>query len=275
MSARVLTNGEIALLKGKVTYHEIPGPVARRFFLYRASTERRGAPLVVSVHGIARNAAAHTYRLIEEAERYGLTILAPLFEKELYGQYQQLLDEGTGVRADLALLDMLQAARRLSQADTDRILLFGFSGGAQFSHRFVFAHPTLVGSAVHVSAGWYTFPDQETRYPRGLRLGSPSVKFDMGQAFGVPQHVMVGEQDLERDSSLRQSARLDELQGRTRVERARRWVAAMGMASPKGEVPSLQLLPGVAHSFADAVEIGALPSRMFERFVKDVSLASV
>jgi len=275
MMAAQLIKQEDILLSGKVAYYEIPGPVVRRFFFYRAKNEAPGAPLVVSVHGIARNAAAHTYRLIDEAERNGLSVLAPLFEKDSYGQYQQLLDDPSGARADLALLDMIQAAGRLSRAATERILLFGFSGGGQFSHRFVFAHPKRVLSAVHVSAGWYTFPNESERYPRGLKAGRRAIDFDVSNALGVRQHVMVGEQDIERDSSLRQNNWLDESQGRTRVERARRWVAAMAAAAPGGEGPSYGLLPGVAHSFPEAVEISSLPRRVFDRFTQDMKTALV
>ncbi|MEQ1490222.1 MAG: hypothetical protein ABL932_06685 [Terricaulis sp.] len=275
MIAAQLIKQEDILLSGKVAYYEIPGPVVRRFFFYRAKNEAPGAPLVVSVHGIARNAAAHTYRLIDEAERNGLSVLAPLFEKDLYGQYQQLLDDPSGVRADLAMLDMLQAAGRLSRANIERILLFGFSGGAQFSHRFVFAHPKRVLSAAHVSAGWYTFPDANIRYPRGVRPQNGAIDFDLTSALRVRQHVLVGEQDLERDSSLRQNKWLDETQGRTRVERARSWVGAMAAAAPSGEGPSCDLLPGVAHSFAEAVESSSLPRRVFDLFTQDVKAALV
>lgn len=274
MSAQLIKQEDV-LLSGKVAYYEIPGPVARRFFFYRAKNEAPGGPLVVSVHGIARNAAAHTYRLIDEAERNGLSILAPLFEKDLYGQYQQLHDDPSGVRADLALLDMLQAAGRLSRANTERILLFGFSGGAQFSHRFVFAHPKRVFSAVHVSAGWYTFPTETDRYPRGVKPGRSAIDLDVISAFGVRQHVLVGEEDVDRDSSLRQNKWLDESQGRTRVERAGRWVDAMAAAAPSGEGPSFELLPGVAHRFAEAVEISSLPRRVFDLFTRDVKTALV
>ncbi|ANP45703.1 hypothetical protein ATE48_07115 [Candidatus Viadribacter manganicus] len=263
------------LPSGKVGYYEIPGPAPRRFFFYRARNEVAGAPLVVSVHGIARNAAAHTYRLIDEAERYGLSILAPLFEKELYGQYQQLADERTGARADLALFDMLHAVGRLSRADTHKILLFGFSGGAQFSHRFVFAHPDRVRSAVHVSAGWYSFPNEERRYPRGLNPKRTPLQFDLKSALKVPQHVLVGGQDLERDHSLRQSAGLDRSQGLTRVERARRWVDAMAAVAGENAAPSFELMAGVAHSFAEAVEISSLPRRVFDRFANDVDLSLI
>ncbi|MEQ1616942.1 MAG: hypothetical protein ABL883_01190 [Terricaulis sp.] len=260
----------------KIAFYEAPGPVLREFFLYRPSIERAGAPLVVSVHGIARNAPAHTYRLIEEAERYGLTVAAPLFAKEKYGQYQQLQDPRSGVRSDLALLDIIAAASRLSQASAQEVLLFGFSGGAQFAHRFVLAHPRRVRSAVLVAAGWYTFPDHAQRYPFGLDLSEAEldIGIDLRGALDVPQHVIVGELDIERDNSLRQSRRLDRVQGHTRLERAYRWVEAMGEfhRAGNGAAPTFLTLPDVGHSFTAAVERACLPRHVFDRFARDAGL---
>lgn len=273
-----MTSRQQASPQRKVAFHELPGPVVRRFFFYRAGNENPGAPLVVSVHGIARNAAAHVYKLIDEAERYGLSIVAPLFEKEHYGQYQQLFDTRSGARADLALLDILSAAGRLSKANIDRVLMFGFSGGAQFTHRFVLANAERIASAVHVSAGWYTFPDRAKRFPYGLRPGRAPFEIDIAAALTVPQHVIVGELDCERDSALRQTRRIDERQGTTRVTRAIGWVDAMGEAAENagiGAAPTLQILPGVAHSFSEAVEISCLPQHVFDHFVRDAGLAPV
>lgn len=262
----------------KVTYHEAPGLITRQFFFYRSNNEVPGAPLLVSVHGIARNAAAHVYKLIDDAERYGLSIVAPLFEKNRYGQYQQLVDSRTGARADLALIDILDICGRLSAASVERVLMFGFSGGAQFSHRFTFAYPRRVASAILVSAGWYTFPDEALAYPFGLRSdavpGLPA--WNLPEALRVPQHVMVGELDVERDSSLRQSDWLDHEQGITRLERARRWVDAMGCVGGRnngGRAPSFSILPGVAHSFSEAVEAAFLPRLVCDRFAADANLA--
>lgn len=262
----------------KLAYHEIPGPQPREFFLYRPSTERAGAPLVVSVHGIARNAAAHAYRLMEEAERYGVVVSAPLFSKERYGQYQQLLDPKLSARSDLALLDIMYAAERLTSADASKVLLFGYSGGAQFAHRFAMAHPSRVTSAVLAAAGWYTFPVANAPYPYGLDTGGSELSFDLHGMLRVRYHVMVGELDTERDSSLRQSKRLDRAQGHTRVERARNWVGAMkGLADEVhlDASASLLTLPSVGHSFVESVEKAALPRLVFERFAADSGISPI
>ena len=40
--------------------------------------------------------------------------------------------------------------------DTRRINLFGFSGGAQFAHRYAMAHPGSVNALVLTAPGWFT-----------------------------------------------------------------------------------------------------------------------
>lgn len=260
----------------KLSYHEIPGPRPREFFLYRPSTERAGAPLAVSVHGIARNAAAHAYRLMEEAERYGIVVVAPLFSKERYGQYQQLLDPKLPARADLALLDIMDAAVGLTSADASKVLLFGYSGGAQFAHRFAMAHPGRVTSAVLAAAGWYTFPIASAPYPYGLDTMGSELSFDPYAMLRVRYHVMVGELDTDRDSSLRQSKRLDRAQGHTRVDRARNWAGAMKGFAKEVQLDaavSLFTLPSVGHNFVDSVEKAALPRLVFERFATDSGIS--
>ena len=256
----------------KVAFYETPGPRPREFFLYSPAQRISGGPLLVSVHGIARNAAAHAYRMIEQAERYGVPVLAPLFSKRHYGQYQQLIDPNTGARSDLALLDMVGAAARLTGADTSRLLMFGYSGGAQFVHRFAMAHPHRVASAVLAAAGWYTFPHFNASYPLGLRDENSEFEFDLNQIAKIPFHVVVGELDTVRDSSLRRSRQIDRRQGRTRVDRALAWTQAMNAfaASVHSDARvSFSVLPAVGHSFTEATEVADLPRLALDRLTTD------
>jgi len=236
-----------------------------------------GAPLVVCVHGIARDPAAHARRLIDYAERYGLSVVAPKFDKVHFGLYQQLADPKTGVRSDIALLDIIDAASRLTNADETKILLVGQSGGAQFAHRFAMVHPRRVISNILIAAGWYTFPIEYEPYPFGLDTRATGVDFcfDMEGLATVRQHVFVGELDTERDNSLRRSKAIDRVQGRTRLERAIRWVSAMGKRAERtreNAPPTLSTLPGVGHSFSDPFWATQLPALVFERFAADAGL---
>lgn len=261
----------------RIVFREVEGRPNLRYFLFRPSTERRGAPIVVSVHGIARNAAAHAFRLAEEAERRGTCIIAPLFEKSAFGQYQQLVDRRSNARSDHALLAMIEHAAAGALADPGRILLFGFSGGAQFAHRFAMTHPDRVASAVITSAGWYTLPFPESPYPYGLDLGELMAhdRMDISAFASVPFHVCVGELDTDRDRSLRQSRVLDSTQGRTRIDRARNWVEAMSRETARfanARAPTLTLLPGVGHDFNDCIGRAGLARLTFEFFSQDAAL---
>lgn len=260
----------------KVSFLEFAGEPSRQCFLYQPATALPGAPLVVSIHGIARNAAAHVYRLMQEADQLGVCVLAPLFEKAKYGQYQQLVDARIGVRSDIALIEMVEHVATLTGTDSMRLLLLGYSGGAQFAHRFAMAYPERVASAVLAAAGWYTMPDLTLAYPLGIDVSQPGrdLCFDASAFLQVPMHVYVGEFDTVRDGSLRRSDLIDNTQGRTRVDRAHNWVKAMRIVAAERGAPSLidiSLLCGVAHSFSDAIEKSDLARRAFAHFALDAA----
>jgi pimeloyl-ACP methyl ester carboxylesterase len=81
--------------------------------------------------------------------RFPALIICPSFEF----MYQFL-----GGRQDEGLIGAmceLSRSRGLSPA----WFLYGFSGGAQFCHRFAFAHPDRVGACAALAAGSWTGPD--------------------------------------------------------------------------------------------------------------------
>ncbi|MGH0037185.1 MAG: hypothetical protein ACQGVK_19345 [Myxococcota bacterium] len=243
---------------GEIRERRVPGSPAPVCDLYVPSRIRRGAPRLVLVHGISRNAREHVEAFAPFAEERGWLLIAPRFDPTTYGDYQRLGRCGRGARADRALDQLLlDVASEYPETD-DRLALFGFSGGGQFAHRYLMAQPDRVAAAVVAAAGWYTFPDPARRYPYGLRTGRslPGVRFVPTRFRRVPTRVVVGSEDTARDPSLRQSASLDATQGRNRVERARRWVKAMnGLASPGPDL-ELRLLAGVGHDFGANLEAG-------------------
>jgi pimeloyl-ACP methyl ester carboxylesterase len=155
----------------------------------------------------------------------------------------------------------------LTGADVAQIRLFGYSGGAQFAHRYLMAHPERVARAAFAAAGWYTFPDDAQRFPYGIRpiRSLRGVTFNPEKFLRVPVNVLVGERDVD-SAKLRRTERTNAQQGANRVERARNWVAAMRAASavygidPRTE---LTLVPEVDHSFDRFCREGALVDRVF------------
>jgi pimeloyl-ACP methyl ester carboxylesterase len=254
--------------RGKVTFHRLKSKTRCEFFLYVPTSVGPNARLLVAVHGITRNAADQAFRFRALAEEHGVIVLAPLYEKKSFRQYQQL----NGPRhqhSDRALLKMVDAVGKHVSCDAEKLHLFGFSGGGQFVHRFAMAHPERVSAVIMGAPGWFTLPDPELRYPLGLGKSS-----DLGKRVLSPERflkikfdVVVGTEDNLRDSSLRQSADLDARQGTTRIERGRRWVDAMNDAAESfGYMPrnSFRLLAGVNHSFATFFESSRLGAIVFE-----------
>jgi pimeloyl-ACP methyl ester carboxylesterase len=209
------------------------------------------APVLFVVHGIARGAAEMAARFATDPAFAGWNIVAPLFEKDRFGQYQQLMARPGQTRSDIGLLTLAHAMRDSFGLDCERLALFGFSGGAQFVHRFAMLHPDRVRAVVAASAGWYLMPKLDLPWPYGLGEGTPAP-VQRRAALSVPITVLVGDQDMRIDGSVRQTPMINAHQGDTRLRRAKRWAKAMERASGElGRVSCvrLRLLPGGVHDF--------------------------
>ena len=262
------TAAEAPIVPGELSGRTAPGEPPLPYFVYLPRAAGRDAPLLVSVHGISRNAAEHAHGFVEMAERHGVVLAVPLFREPPFADYQRLGRRKKGARADRAVERMVDEIGRHTGARSQAFFLFGHSGGAQFAHRFAMAHPERVTAIVASSAGWYTFPDPGLEYPDGLRESDllPGVRFDPQAFLRVPVLVTVGEHDSLRDDSLRHNARLDQRQGRNRIERAANWSASMNQAALARQLEppvTLVAVPGVGHDFGAHLERGELAARVF------------
>jgi len=240
------------------------------YYLYVPSEPAPGAPPLVTVHGISRGADEHLAAFAPWAERSGRVLIAPLFSEEQCKRYQKVILDRC--QADRALFATLREVAEETDIEVGRFDLFGFSGGAQFAHRFALLHPERVGRLAVAAAGWYSMPDFDEPFPYGLAPGrSSGRRFQPKlEAFlGIPILVLVGEQDVERDSGLRKTRRVDRRQGRNRVERAGTWAEALRAAAIRAEVPAevvLHVMPGCGHSFEDCVREGELTREVMAWF---------
>lgn len=222
---------------------------------------RPGQPVLVAVHGISRNAAEIAMRFALDPAFAGTTIIAPLFTREAFGQYQQLLARKSGqVRADDALLSLLDDLATEYGIAVDRFALFGFSGGAQMAHRFALFHPRRVRRLCVVSAGWYCMPHTDIAYPHGIGDGEGGAI--VGPEFlDIPTTVIVGNRDTRVDASVRQDEIINLRQGRNRLRRARCYTRALrSYAESRGKdsAPTLLTLPSMSHDFHQCVTEGGL-----------------
>lgn len=255
------------LPRGQVLQRTLRSDPEQAYYVYIPHSGGHKAPLFASIHGFSRNPIPHTQAFEQLCERYGVVMLAPKFTLEQHKDYQRLGRVGRGQRADRFFEHCVAEVASLTGADSGQIYLFGYSGGAQFAHRYLMANPQRVARAIVVAAGWYTFPDVRIKYPYGIRSSRrlPGVVFNPEEFLRVPVTVLVGENDIH-SNALRSNPRLDEQQGKNRVLRARKWVATMRAAAEAyGMEPRVNYLevPGANHSFAQFCRHGALAERVF------------
>lgn len=240
---------------------ERPGELAYHALVPEQAAQTGRASLVVAVHGISRNALEQMASFSSLAGERGHVLMAPCFDTPEDEDYQRLGRRGRGRRADLALDDAIRRLAEKTKIEFGHRFFFGYSGGGQFVHRYLMSHPDRVTAAVIAAAGWYTFPDSRQAYPHGLRVGGTlaGVRMEPADFLRIPLLVTVGSLDFDRDHSVRTTTKVDESQGGDRIERARRWVAAMQAAARARSIPArheFALLEGAGHSFSECVEAG-------------------
>ena len=248
------------------------------YYLHLPAGDLRGAPVLVVVHGISRNARQQMRAFGDEAARRGFVTIAPRFSRERFPGYQRLGyckrgREHTPQAALAAILDRVHAA---TGADTSSVFLFGFSGGAQFSHRFALCMPGRVRAMVLGSAGWYTFPDTGEPFPRGVGAAPLAHGYDLARLLAIPTLVVVGDRDTRRDGAFNASRALDAQQGRTRIERGERWIAAMQSAAERAGLDdrfSFTTLHTCGHNFRQCAVRGGIVSIALDFYERELRRA--
>ncbi len=237
------------------------------------------AGVLVSVHGISRNAGAHARALASLADEFGLVVVAPHFSRSRFPDYQRMGRPrrlGAGGRSDQMLLRIVHAVRAEFGLPEQPFLLMGHSGGAQFTLRFALAHAAQVAGYVLSAPGSYCWPDTTRRFPHGAAPSRafPDLQPSLAALLQRPGLVLVGANDVERDDALRQGERIDTEQGRTRTERAQRWVAAMrehaaheGVSTPV----TLHTVAGCGHGFSELACAPAWRSALRTHFASSLA----
>ena len=226
--------------------------------------DSRLAPLV-AVHGVGRGARNQARQFMQRAQDQGRLVIAPLFDARRWAGYQRIAARGQ--RADLALLALLESVTFQTGVSTRRVAMFGYSGGAQFAHRFAMLHPHRVERLCVCAAGWYTWPSaSELVFPHGTgaaprhQLGEAATS-NLGRFLQIPTQIAVGERDNVVDALTRSNPLLDAQQGRHRLQRAQRWVQALQqLAAERGLRANARLtvLPDAGHDFRECMRSGLL-----------------
>ena len=221
----------------------------------------RGTRVLVAMHDSLRDNQALRDRFSDYAEDTNTLVLAPLFPAAIAVpddvdnfKYLRFRD----IRFDEVLLAMVDEVASRYRVAAPRFSLFGFSGGAHFAHRMLYAHPSRLETVIAAAPGSVTLPNAEYGWWPGLRdfaeiFGHP---VDWSAARQVPVHLIVGAGDTDpngivrsRESpSWREGA---DAAGGNRVERLRSLHAQLVQ---RGVPATFEALEGIAHECAPVVE---------------------
>jgi pimeloyl-ACP methyl ester carboxylesterase len=210
--------------------------------------------LLVVVHDSDRRWAELAETFADWARARAVALLAPLFPAGVLGDGNpdgyKFLHEGD-VRHDLLLEDMVDDALARTRCTQRRLLLHGYSGGAQFAHRYALLHPGRLQAVVVGAPGEVTLLDAErpwwggvadTRERFGLAVNAAALR-------RVVFHLLVGERDTDTDALRPQPPSRfwpagTRPEASNRIERLRTFDRSMSAA---GVPTHFALMPGATH----------------------------
>lgn len=211
-------------------------------------------PLAVIVHGTERGMLAYRDAFADFAEANGVIVLCPLFPANIcfpgdLSSYKML--RAGDLHYDAVMLDMIEEMRERYRIEGSRVMMYGFSGGGHFTHRFLYLHPERMLAASIGAPGVVTLADFDHDWWVGVRdfeaVFGKAIDLDAMRRVAV--QAVIGGDDLEtweititpQDPWWMPGA---DLQGATRNDRIRALKASL---ERNGLAVRLDVEPGVAH----------------------------
>ena len=245
---------------GKLEFPNGDEPIT--LFTYKPPTYKDG-PLLVVCHGVSRNAEDYRNFAITLAERFGVIVVAPLFDTKRFpsNRYQRgglVFGDGKAQPPEqwtYAIIPKIVAHVRALEAKPKLpYYLIGHSAGGQFLVRLAAFMP---GEAVRIVAGnpgSHLFPDREQKF--GYGFGGLPVELSNDEVrrryLAAPLTIYLGTGDITPEHSFDASAE-GMRQGPNRLERGRAcFAAAQKLAKERGWAFNWRKVetPGIAHEGA-------------------------
>ncbi len=156
--------------------------------------------ICVYVHGTYRDAAEFRDQLSDFAVGNQALLVCPLFPAGLIDpldveNYKLLLYRG--IRFDRILLGMVDEISQRYAVSFKRFMLGGFSGGAQFAHRFAYFYAERLSALSLAAPGRVTLLDESLNWWSGIgdaeRLFGRAI--DIPALRALPIQLLIGEND--------------------------------------------------------------------------------
>jgi branched-chain amino acid transport system substrate-binding protein len=213
-----------------------------------SGTSSKPITVLVALHGMFANGGDFGLPLLDFAEKNGLVLIAPTFNYNVNYKNPEVI-----ANEDLELTgQLMQVFKQLPQTLKlnlgSKVLLFGFSRGAQLAHHFALFYPQETLGVAVLSGGAYTLPlsklnDQFLPYPFGVGNFNDFTHHNFAQTdfVKIPFDVQVGA--LDNDPS-QVSRPYDPYIGNNRVARAQTFYRALNTLGVKAE---FKLEPNTQH----------------------------
>lgn len=247
------------------------GPVT--VYTYRPPTATSDSPIWIVMAGARRDAYRHlafdyydTWQPL--ADRYGAILLVPEFTAEKWPgawtynlgnvRSQRLRAKPWAQTAFYVVEQAFHIAAGSLGSSRRKFSMFGHGAGSQFIQRYVLhSGCRLIDRAVSANPGWYMLPDDEYRYPFGLR-GAPIPSQTLRSALACNYTLLLGTADintagLRNDPDARAQGTTRYARGHFYFDRARTDAARMGA----GFSWHLGEVPGVGHEADRMAPAGA------------------
>lgn len=226
----------------------------------------KGGDILLVLHGLGTNAAGYRDYAIPAADKLGLLVIAPLFDRKRFPtwRYQtggivrdqrspgEFAVEPEARRMGATFLAIIDAARAAEGNPQLAYSLIGHSAGGQTLSRFAAFTPHQAKRIIIANPSTYLWPSLQERFPFGFGGLPPAMTSDevLRRYLAQPVTLLLGTADTERGADLNVTAGADR-QGLNRLERGHNaFRAARELAQSRGWAFNWTLVevPGVGHS---------------------------
>ena len=148
----VVKNIDYKKLAGKTTLRKAKGKEDESYYIYLPKDYSPSTkwPLFVGVHAYSFDGSQAIAFWKPYADSKGFILVCPNFRDG----YQGLGSGSVG-----QMKDIFEEVKKDFKIDDKKVLMTGFSAGAQFAHRFIMQHPEYVQAVSIMAAGSYNKPN--------------------------------------------------------------------------------------------------------------------
>lgn len=242
------------------------GPV--NVFTYRPKSFTPDSPIWIVIHGARRNVAEHSsfdyYDVWAPlAERAGALLLVPEFVEQSWPTSWQFQFGNVRTPAlapipwedsGFAVGEMaFRKAVVMTGSNRKSFFLYGHGAGAQWVQRYILhSGGRYVARAIAANPGWYLIPDDEFKYPYGLK-GAEIPQPTLRHAFATDFVLLLGQADRRTTGIIRDN-RQTRAQGANRYERGHFYLkrtASIAQGMGASFVWQIREVPGAGHENED------------------------